>query len=130
MCYYRLHSSLELSIPEPVTKVSTVSSEDDLTDDDNRISTENKNDSDDSSTEEPPNIEHENISKEGRRHLPAGLTMKWSSNEIEVLDFIISLKIQSEKDAYMRYKAECTSRRIADRSFSAFKSKYHRLMKS
>lgn len=127
---FRLHSSLELSIPEPVTKVSTVSSEDDLTDDDNRISTENKDDSDDSSTEEPPNIEHENISKEGRRHLPAGLTMKWSSNEIEVLDFIISLKIQSEKDAYMRYKAACTSRRIADRSFSAFKSKYHRLMKS
>ncbi|CAC5410213.1 unnamed protein product [Mytilus coruscus] len=104
--------------------------EDDLSDDDNGISTENKDDSKNYSTEDPPEIERENKTKEGRRHLPAGLTLKWSSNEIEILDFIISLTIQSEKDAYMRYKTVCTSRRIADRSFFAFKSKYHRLRKT
>lgn len=127
---FRLHCSLELRLPEPMTRIGTVSSDEDLSDDDSRLSIENQEESNDPSAEIPPEIEQEDVRKEERRHFPAGLTQKWNNNEIEILDLIISLKIVSEKDAYVRYKAECSSRCIADRSFSAFKSKYHRLRKT
>lgn len=113
----RMHESLPIAFPEYLIRKSDM---------------EEKTSAESDSECETMEVDNENtiqetIAKVNRKHLTAGLKGKWSSSEIEILDFVLSLGLKSEKDAYNEYLKYCDQRCVPDRSYNSFKSKYHRI---
>lgn len=122
---YRLHPSLSILVDEPVKEAQRAESN--TSDDENANAASSSNEDETLVHDDEVIVPIENVTRLKRRHAPAGLVGHWTREEIEIMDFVISSKIKSEIDAFTKYQTECKRKDISDRTFAAFKAKYHRL---
>jgi hypothetical protein len=73
------------------------------------------------------NYEEEKIVKAKRKHLPGSFKARWSPQEMEIMDNIISINFNNAKSAYAEYLRQTDANSLPDRSFPSFKIKYMRI---